>query len=321
MRASAPGKLHLAGEYAVLDGAPAVVMAIDRRAVATLVDQPGARSPLLEELETICRARFGAGSAQAERAARVVVDSSRLQIEVGEVGGAGTPCKLGVGSSSAAAVAAAAVVLGHGGCAIVTELATVVHAAAQARRGAAGSGADVAVAATGGVIAFRRGAPAQALTLPAGLVWVPVWLGAAADTPTLVAAVEAGRAAQPTAVGAALAAIGAASRALVGACVADDAGAAMAAVAAGDAAMQTLAAATGAPLVPPALAAIRDVARRHGGVAKTTGAGGGDVAVLALPALGPAEMVRVRNELAATGLTVLDLAMDPRGVDFAAGAE
>ena len=40
--------------------------------------------------------------------------------------------------------------------------------------------------------------------------------------------------------------------------------------------MQTLAAATGAPLVPPALAAIRDVARRHGGVAKTTGAGGGD---------------------------------------------
>ena len=32
-RTTAPGKLVLSGEYAVLDGAPAVAMAIDRRAV------------------------------------------------------------------------------------------------------------------------------------------------------------------------------------------------------------------------------------------------------------------------------------------------
>ena len=32
--ASAPGKVVLSGEYAVLDGAPAVCMAVDRRAIA-----------------------------------------------------------------------------------------------------------------------------------------------------------------------------------------------------------------------------------------------------------------------------------------------
>ena len=32
VRTSAPGKVILSGEYAVLDGAPAVVMAVDRRA-------------------------------------------------------------------------------------------------------------------------------------------------------------------------------------------------------------------------------------------------------------------------------------------------
>ena len=34
MIATAPGKLILTGEYAVLDGAPALVVAMDRRAVA-----------------------------------------------------------------------------------------------------------------------------------------------------------------------------------------------------------------------------------------------------------------------------------------------
>ncbi len=34
--ASAPGKLVLSGEYAVLDGAPAICMAVDRRARVTI---------------------------------------------------------------------------------------------------------------------------------------------------------------------------------------------------------------------------------------------------------------------------------------------
>ncbi len=39
--ASAPGKVVLCGEYAVLDGAPAVCMAIDRRAMVTVTNIDG----------------------------------------------------------------------------------------------------------------------------------------------------------------------------------------------------------------------------------------------------------------------------------------
>ena len=44
---SAPGKLFVGGEYAVLEGAPAVVTTVDRRAVATTIDRPVPASPVL----------------------------------------------------------------------------------------------------------------------------------------------------------------------------------------------------------------------------------------------------------------------------------
>ena len=39
--ASAPGKIVLSGEYAVLAGAPAIVMAVDRRARVAIADVDG----------------------------------------------------------------------------------------------------------------------------------------------------------------------------------------------------------------------------------------------------------------------------------------
>ena len=47
IRASAPGKVIVAGEYAVLHGAPAVAMAIDRRAHVT-IDATVERNSLLQ---------------------------------------------------------------------------------------------------------------------------------------------------------------------------------------------------------------------------------------------------------------------------------
>jgi mevalonate kinase len=63
--ASAPGKLVLLGEYAVLDGAPALVLAVNRRATATLTPIPGARWEIVSPtLGLTARLRFAGDAAE-----------------------------------------------------------------------------------------------------------------------------------------------------------------------------------------------------------------------------------------------------------------
>ena len=70
--ASAPGKLFLAGEYAVLAGAPALVAAVDRRAHVRAVLEPGA-GPL--DVESL-----------AEGTRRVIHDPERDALGGGDAG-------------------------------------------------------------------------------------------------------------------------------------------------------------------------------------------------------------------------------------------
>src|SRR4051812_23142786 len=79
----APGKLVLSGAYAVLDGAAAIVVAVDRHARAGTRERAPTRSPEL-------LAAFGEGPAP-------ICDTSSMR-ENGK--------KLGLGSSAAALVAA-----------------------------------------------------------------------------------------------------------------------------------------------------------------------------------------------------------------------
>jgi phosphomevalonate kinase len=313
MIATAPGKLHLAGEYAVLDGAEAVVVAIDRRVVARVAGTPRDPSPFLDAVEAALAAR---GLERAATLARTIaVDSSALHER-------GT--KLGLGSSAAVTVAAVARALAadaSDGPALDREavhaIARAAHASAQGPRGARGSGADVAAATFGGALSVTpspiAGEPPRIrpVELPP-LELVPFWTGVAADTPTLVAAVAAAAAAPATA--AAITDIALASEALAGARTTR---AAIAAIAAGAEAIAALAAATGLALEPPVVAAARRIAAAAGGAAKTTGAGAGDVAIAVLPP--GADVARVRTELAAAGATPLDLRIDARGVDIQPG--
>ena len=155
----------------------------------------------------------------------------------------------------------------------------------------------------------------ERLVLPADLRLVFAWTGAPADTATLVAAVQAARGqaalpGEPTAE-TALADVARASTALA---TAPDADAAIAAIDAGARAMDALAAATAVPLVPPELGRLRAALRPLGAAAKTTGAGGGDIVVVAAPAgADPGAIDRVIVEAA---LYPLALAVDPTGVDF-----
>jgi phosphomevalonate kinase len=295
--ASAPGKLILAGEYAVLDGAEAIVIAVNRRAVARVTDEPQDQSRFLTAVVDMlnhCADPDGAAIAR-----RVVVDSSALSD--GDV-------KLGLGSSAAAVVAASACAMAARGTTpsrkAIYNLAAAAHRIAQENHG---SGADVAASVHGGTIGFQGGR-VRPFALPADLTLIPIWTGHAADTVSLVARVTASRPAWGDIV--------AASTALA---AATDARAAIAAIDAGADAIVALGKHAGVVLEPPVVTAARRIAASVGGAAKTTGAGGGDVAIVALPASADATIVRAR--LIEAGCRPLDLAIDPLGVDIHPVAE
>ncbi|TMQ03453.1 MAG: hypothetical protein E6J90_53440, partial [Deltaproteobacteria bacterium] len=183
MIATAPGKLIVTGEYAVLDGATALVVAVDRRAVARRNAQPRGSSPFLVAVAAEIAARWGADHPAAGAALEISVDSSAFYdrasqrrlavtplgssvaasaIDPGRPAGIGGGQKLGLGSSAAVTVAATALALESldRRSAIdrdeILEVALAAHARAQGPRGARGSGADIAASVHGGTIAFSR---------------------------------------------------------------------------------------------------------------------------------------------------------------------
>jgi len=133
--ASAPGKLILTGEYAVLDGAPAIVIAVDRRAVARSGVSPRGSSPFLLAVADEIAARRGAGDPAAHAALAISVDSTAFYdastpgpLAAVQLGAART--KLGLGSSAAVTVAATALALGTADRHDILEIALAAHARA-----------------------------------------------------------------------------------------------------------------------------------------------------------------------------------------------
>jgi phosphomevalonate kinase len=301
--ASAPGKIMLAGEYAVLDGGVAVVMAVDRRVRATLSPRPGPPSPVLAALI----AELATDAEAATRARQVTADSSALRTADG--------VKLGLGSSAAVCVAAAALAVPAAGR---PALAALAHRAHRRAQGGRGSGADVAASVHGGVIAVvpdsnpEHPPRVEALALPPDLWLIPVWTGRAAHTPSLVKRVRAAGQRHPSGYAAATAAITAAARALVDACGSADAGAAVEALAAGAAAVAGLGRLAGIELESERHRALAALAREAGGAIKPTGAGAGDLAVAGFA--DPAAAAAFRQQIARAGTPALPLSVDRRGV-------
>lgn len=176
IRTSAPGKIILSGEYAVLAGAPAISMAVDRRAVVT-VEYDGETSlrsiGLVGEsdsslLNNVCRA-LGIDLP----AANVVMDTSQFSDST-------SGRKLGVGSSAALTVA---LVKALSDASTKREAlfqpALVAHREFQRGNG---SGVDVATSVTGGIIGYRQDRVPVALNWPDGLQYALLWSGVAAST-------------------------------------------------------------------------------------------------------------------------------------------
>jgi phosphomevalonate kinase len=337
MIATAPGKLIITGEYAVLEGAPALVVAVDRRAIARRNATPRGSSPFLLAVADEIAARRGAGDPAARAALEVSVDSTTFYHRI---------TKLGLGSSAAVTVAATALALGTGGDPDgsaggagdlprginreeILAIALAAHARAQGARGARGSGADIAASVHGGTIVFSLpDAPhgsspcrVERQRWPGSVTLLTFFTGVAADTAQLVTRVHAARDANRTAVDAALVAIADASRAACAALAAPSDIAPVAligAIALAANAMDRLAIATGIDLVPECVTQARAALARLGGTAKTTGAGGGDVGIAVLPAT--VDSTVATRLLIEAGCQPLRISLDDAGVDIRADA-
>jgi phosphomevalonate kinase len=299
MRVAAPGKLLLSGAYAVLEGAPALVMAVDRRAVAD-GDQP-AVTPTPEVLAAL----------EAEEAP--LVDASALREGA---------FKLGLGSSAAMLVASLGVARVRAGDdlglpAVRDEIfghARRAHAKVQG----GGSGVDVAASVYGGALAYTLssatcggGAETEPVTLPSAIVIDVFWCGAPAVTSGMRARVDALGARDGRAYRARLDAIARASEATLRAVRAGDSLAFVKAVGDGGDALLHLGRDADAPIFPPATLPLVTLAQSASAAFLPSGAGGGDVFVHVGSAPSSATF---RAAAASAGMRLLPMGIDLHGV-------
>jgi phosphomevalonate kinase len=317
--ATAPGKLFLTGEYVVLGGAPALVLAVDRRARVRLHLGDG---PLVIESvadgahDTIADALVGelpGGDARAVVAALRSLGfehvGGRVEVDTTDFLAGGQ--KLGLGRSAAALVAAAAAFLSaRGGFTPerTLEAATAGHALLQ---NGLGSGADVAAAVHGGVVEVRRRGRELAVAardLPAGIHVAVGWSGeSAATTPLLsrfVAAREHGAAT--------LSQLGTEAERAAAAVLRGDPEELLVATDAPGRLLERLGGDLDLPIVTPGLARLMAAARRLGAAVKPSGAGGGDCGVALVRS--PAAVAALHEAWRADGITPLPLRIAGAGV-------
>jgi len=323
--ASAPGKLFVTGEYAVLAGAPALLAAVDRRALVHIALEPGAGALEAESLAEGTRRvihdperePLGGGDAGAVLAALRIVRAAmpslaamRAQVVVDTRTFLADGEKLGLGRSAATVTAAVAAFLagvGRHDRGEILEAALAAHALFQDGRG---SGADVAAAARGGVLEFRRDGARVAVTtraLPRGLHLLVGWSGEGGATDPMLRRFAAGTG-EPRS----LRELSAVAERAAAAVERGDGAALLDAVASTADLLARLGDEVGIPIVTPALARLVAAARRVGAAAKPSGAGGGDCGIAL--ATSEAQADAVRAAWRAEGIVPLSVAIAAEGV-------
>ena len=310
-RVRAPGKLFLSGEYAVLDGAPAIACAVDRyvsvRSVqAGLGEDAQAtrwRTAALEILRSQGTENVGENTALA-------IDSRPLYAPDGS--------KYGLGSSAAVAVGVASALLaGSGGLPGRDEQLRVATALHRAVKGPGGSGMDVAASLYGGVIA-GTGGRVEALPWPPGLLCAVIWTGQEADTDWAISCFRSAVRGASGAVTGAVARLNGAAAAVREGWL-RGAEAVLEALQGYAAAWRYLDGAAKLGVYSRPHRHLHRLARAADCVYKPSGAGGGDCGIAF--ARDPARIQSMRESVRESGYALLDLELAARGLSVGAQAD
>jgi len=356
IEAQAPGKLVLVGEYAVLEGAPGLAVAVDVRAQARVTAIPGPANQLVIP-GTGQQFRFhwvpdsrprweqnspGAFGLPLEVCAEILSTRGLLprkselaacEIELQTsafflTGDGGQRKKLGLGSSAAVVVALTGALLRLAGESTLSrqDLIDICCEAHRRLQGGMGSGIDVATSVTGGAVAVTAGqhpvtndrmVQAHPVAWPAPLRLVAVWSGESAATPGMLAKLRAFRERNARDYAGHMQRLGAIAGQAVAAWKVANIDALLGAVANYEAGLRRLDDAASIGIFSPVHERLQAIAQRHAAVYKPSGAGGGDFGI-ALTESGDVEQA-LRADYAAAGYRTLDAGLCAPGLTVRGG--
>lgn len=304
IKSSAPGKLMLFGEYGVLEGGPAVLIAVNRRAHVSIssaeratVTSPGfinepaffsyrkrpqtgtgvsdtAAPSLIWEWESADMAkRLRLVSTIGEQLLPVVpTESLKIELDTQELFDG--PNKLGLGSSAALCVALSGALAHYADTNISLEHCQQLHHSFQG----SGSGADVATCFTGGVIIYRTGNDPLPISIPEGLHLACVWTGISSSTQSMLSQLHSYQQAEPQGYRLLMDSLLGAAKALIVRNLSLSAW--LEGILHFTAELKVFATQTNLPVFRSPHLALGDLARQFGVVYKPVGAGGGDLGLL-----------------------------------------
>ncbi len=349
VEASAPGKAVIIGEYAVLHGAPALVLAVDRRVRVTISSGPPdvghleipqlTSEPVEFAIESPGRIRWRDGRAdrpelalcrnllsraikQSDISALPGPDGLQVRIDSGELylDEQGGPIKLGLGSSAAVTVALQAALERYfrpSASEASPQLAELLQAHRR-EQGGRGSGLDLAAALAGGLLVYRLVEDRPELQLvdwPDDWPLLFVWTGRAASTGRFLDAYERWRAMDPSAAASLQQAMDCCAREAVACVKSADLAPFMTCINNYRGLMGRIGAGTQVEVLSPQHQRLAGIARDFGAAYKPCGAGGGDLGMFVLP--DEARLDELRSSIAASGFRQLELRPAITGLQLA----
>ena len=323
--ASAPGKLVILGEYAVLENAPALVMAVNRRCRAEV--RPNGKDVCLlkstagAERQVIFRNRARSGVALVDRVTATfpVADATGWRGFLDSSGLYREGRKLGLGSSAAALTAWSGAWQAWSGQGVAEASEAVLRRLVEehtAYQGGVGSGLDVAASLYGGVIRFQldeeHGPRVESARLPDAVDFVSVFVRSSASTRKHLARFRIRAAQSPASAAFWMDSLDRLSASGIECAEADDSDGFLRAIRDYAGGLQALGEWMGAEIFTSEHLRLLKLAERFDVAYKVSGAGGGDLGL----AFGTDSEALARfRKAAGERYDTIDLAVDPQGLD------